>query len=94
MSALLWLEGGFNTYGYVYGNPTGLVDPTGLSPFSDAAGVNGPASSKSQCSPKDNCETLRDNILEHTFKSIRNPGARGRCVAAAWLTYFARVATK
>jgi hypothetical protein len=29
----LGIVGGFNSYGYVYGNPTGLVDPAGLNPL-------------------------------------------------------------
>ena len=38
------------------------------------------------------CAALRDNILDQTCKSMKNPRSRVACIAAAWATYFACLA--
>lgn len=79
-------------YNYALSNPLSYSDPEGLFP-GGGYGTSRPRGG-GWCGPDENCETLRDNILNQTCKSIKNPRARARCVAAAWLTYWACLAQK
>jgi RHS repeat-associated protein len=80
-----------NPYTYVVNNPLRWTDRTGESISSNLGGLRG-LSGGLQCSdPKKqkNCAALRDNIINQTCKSIRNPKAKMACFAAAWTTYLA-----
>jgi len=87
-SALPPLE--LNPYAYVANNPLSWTDPTGES-IGGFGGFGGSSTSGGlQCGdPKQekNCAALRDNIINQTCKSIKNPRAKMACFAAAWATY-------
>ncbi|MBX3671703.1 MAG: VCBS repeat-containing protein [Burkholderiales bacterium] len=79
-----------NSYAYVANSPLRWTDFTGES-IGGFGGFGRPGFGGGQCAvdPKKekNCAALRDNIINQTCKSIRNPRKKMACFAAAWATY-------
>jgi RHS repeat-associated protein len=79
-----------NSYAYVANSPLLWTDFTGES-IGGYGGFGRPGFGGGQCAadPKKekNCAALRDNIINQTCKSIRDPRRKMACFAAAWATY-------
>jgi len=80
-----------NPFSYVANDPLRWIDPTGESIAGGGGGFGGSSTAGGPLcgDPKKekNCAGLRDNIINQTCKSIKNPRARMACFAAAWATY-------
>jgi hypothetical protein len=84
-----------NSYAYVANSPLRWIDPTGES-IGGFGGFGRPGFGGGQCATdprkEKDCTTLRDNIINQTCKSIKNPRKKMACFAAAWATYLACLA--